>query len=110
MYFTNMLISLSLFAAVSSQIEIPGGKCLPVPVMPDFELGRYAGQWYEQLRYPFKRAGPDDKCTIATYAGIDETRISINNSVVRPDENAQWYRSQLPGIGFQTEVCVIKIE
>ena len=105
-----MLISLGLIAVASSQIEIQGGECTPVPAMPDFDLGKYAGLWYEQIRYPFRQAGPDDSCVIATYIGTDATSISVNNTVIRPDENGLLYQSAVIGTGVQTEVRVVKIQ
>ena len=102
-----MLISLSLIAVAASQIEIQGGTCAPVPVMPDFDLGRYGGLWYEQIRYPFNRAGPTDKCVTANYLGIDDITVSVNNSVIKTDDDGLFYKSSVLGTAVQTEVCVV---
>ena len=102
-----MIISLILIAVASCQIEIPGGKCTTVPVMPDFELSKYAGQWYGQIKYPF-RSKPGDKCNGAAYGGIDDISVSVNNSVIKLDDNGLYYYTASLGSAVQTEVCVQK--
>ena len=105
-----MLISLSLIVAASCQVEIPGGQCTPVPLMPNFELNKYAGLWYEQIKYPFRNSVElGGKCVTATYTGIDDISVSVNNSIIYPDENDQFYLSSVLGTGVQLEVCVVKI-
>ena len=106
-----MLISLISIAIVSCQIEIPGGKCTTVPVMPDFELSKYAGQWYGQIKYPFRYDEPDDKCSGAAYARINDITVSVKNSLIKLDDNGlYYYKSTTPlGSAVQTEVCVVKI-
>lgn len=103
-----MLITLSLIAAAACNIEIQGGKCTPVPAMPNFELGEYAGLWYEQIAYPF-RFPFNTKCTTATYTGINATAVTVNNTVIKPDENGLYYYEEVIGSAVQTEVCVVKI-
>ena len=105
-----MLISLSLIVAASCQVEIPGGQCTPVPKIPDFELARYTGVWYEQAKYPFRNSVErGGKCNSATYTAIDDTSFSVNNSAIYPDDNDQFYLSSVFGTGEQLEVCVVTI-
>merc|ERR1719189_1090155 len=58
------------------------GSCRNAPIIPDFELAKYAGTWYEQLRYPnaFQSTKNGGKCTTATYERIDDVTVSVNNS------------------------------
>ena len=50
---------LSFFLVTQAQKVIWGKKCAEVPVLTDFELAKYAGVWYEQVRYPntFQKEG-----------------------------------------------------
>ena len=62
--------------------------------MPDFELSKYAVQWYTQIKYPF-RSGPYDKCNGAAYAGINDTAVTVNNTVIKLDVNGLYYSKTL---------------
>ena len=99
-----MLISLILIGIVSSQIEIQGGKCLSVPIMPDFDLSKYSGTWYGQIRYPFRLDKPTDKCGSAEYTGINDTAIIANNTIIKLDEEGLYFKNEYIGTGVQLEV------
>ena len=49
----------SFFLVTQAQKVIWGQKCAEVPNLKDFELAKYAGVWYEQVRYPntFQKEG-----------------------------------------------------
>ena len=90
-----MKFILVLASAATSQLIEIGGKCAETPILSDFELARYGGRWYEQVRYPTNFDTPDDKCITAFYGGIDETTVSVNNSAIIPiystgEEKANW--------------------
>jgi len=62
-----------------------GGKGTPIPDIKDFDLKKYGGVWYEQIRYPNGFQAADGKCVTAEYAAINETTVSVTNSQVTKD-------------------------
>ena len=57
------------------------GKCPEIPNQPDFDLGRYMGQWHNYLANDKKNIPDNAECTTATYDILNESQISVNNSV-----------------------------
>ncbi|RNA30388.1 apolipo D-like, partial [Brachionus plicatilis] len=63
-----------------------GRECPTSPIIPDFDLNRYVGKWYEIERKPviFER---NLKCVTAEYALKDNGRISVKNSGTNVNTN-----------------------
>merc|ERR1711973_900513 len=98
----NMLFFYLLGESLS-QIITEGRKCPDVPVIPDFTLGKYAGEWHQQIRYPVRYSDPNGKCGQAFYTGIDDVTIKVNNTSLHPIEESpgKWYSSSTIGRGYQ---------
>merc|ERR1712154_5198 len=98
----KMLLLAILFSAGSAQVLTFGGKCPAIPLISDFSVEKYLGEWYEQLRYPDQFQNAADKCVKATYGPRDETSVTVNNTGIEPDGDL-WYLSWILGQAEQTE-------
>merc|ERR1712227_935769 len=94
-----------------SQLITQGGKCPEVPLIADFSLSKYAGDWHSQTRYMASFDDPNERCSLASYSPLDEITIFVNNSGIKPKEidgeilqKSEW----LDGTAFQTNVCCKK--
>merc|ERR1712130_695280 len=80
-----MIVSyLMLLTTTLGQTITWGGKCKEDPLIKKFNLQKYAGLWYEQMRYPVRFQDDNSKCGTATYAAIDATTVSVNNTEISP--------------------------
>ena len=75
------------FAALLSTVladvrgNIRPGKCPEIPNQPNFDVERYMGQWHNYLANDAKNIPDNAECTTATYGILNESQISVNNSV-----------------------------
>jgi len=96
-----MLLLASLITLGYGQITVPGGKCVPVPLIADFDIVQYGGVWFDMLSYT--RTSVPGRCIIATYELIDQITVSVNNSNVVPAENGEFSHEVLLGEAYQVE-------
>jgi len=84
------LLFLSI-GVVLGQRTFWGGNCPTVPRIEDFDLSKYGGTWYEQLRYPTSFQDKNGKCTTAIYTAIDATSVTVNNTQIQRIKNSdEW--------------------
>ncbi|XP_063075921.1 apolipoprotein D-like [Engraulis encrasicolus] len=77
-----LLLALLPVVAVRAQSPQPG-KCAVPPVQQNFDVGRYAGRWYDIQKLPavFQKG----KCSQATYTARSDGQISVLNQSLQPD-------------------------
>jgi apolipoprotein D and lipocalin family protein len=76
------LVIVALFMALeSAQAHTSDGTCAQVEVIKNFDLKSYLGLWYEIERFEYIF---EDllTCSRATYAFINATTISVDNTAV----------------------------
>jgi apolipoprotein D and lipocalin family protein len=61
------------------------GEERALSTVPDLDLQRYAGRWYEIARYPNVFQRNCDRNVTATYAPLADGRISVVNACVKAD-------------------------
>ncbi|RNA42648.1 apolipo D [Brachionus plicatilis] len=73
--FMLSIISVALVSNTNARVWF-GTRCPNTPVIPDFDLSRYAGKWYE-IESIFSQ---EYKCGFAEYAVQENNRISVRNT------------------------------
>ncbi|RNA26633.1 apolipo D [Brachionus plicatilis] len=71
-----ILISLALLVSNTHARIGLGTRCPTSPLIPDFDLNRYSGKWYD-IESIFRR---ESKCVTAEYAVKENNRISVKNT------------------------------
>ena len=70
--------SILLAISVGQVFSISNGKCAKFDVIPNFDLNKYAGKWYEIERYDYIFEF-NLECVTAEYAVKNSTHISVRN-------------------------------
>ena len=102
-----MILILSILTAGLAQKFEQGGKCKPLPKITDFDKSRYAGVWYEQLRYDYPAQKKDSKCTTAEYGPLDDRSVTVKNAEIDPkytEDGLKWALGYVYGKATQVEV------
>jgi len=76
---------LALFACVACVGSARAAGDRPLATVPDLDLQRYAGRWYEIARYPNYFQRNCDRNVTATYAPREDGRIGVVNECVKAD-------------------------
>ena len=78
----KILVALVALCNVSYLSALSAGSCSAGPVIPDFDVTKYVGQWYqiEKVLAPFE---PNLKCVTADYSAINGTHIFVDNKGLR---------------------------
>ncbi|CAG5085943.1 Oidioi.mRNA.OKI2018_I69.PAR.g11056.t1.cds [Oikopleura dioica] len=66
----------------AKQIWYWGKKCVEAPVIADFDIERYKGQWNEVARYPNYFQDDDAQCVRALYSDRDDFSVKVNNTQI----------------------------
>ncbi|XP_058796741.1 apolipoprotein D-like [Phymastichus coffea] len=75
-----MLLGIFIISSTVAQVPIPG-KCPNVQVVPNFDVGKYLGKWYEAERY-FAIFEITGKCVTADYSSEDNGTVSVLNKQI----------------------------
>ena len=92
------LVLVALFSVGCNSASVSFGKCSKGPVIPDFDVTKYVGVWYEIEKVPAPFTG-DLKCVSATYALKDSKTISV--------DNAGFYTADNKPSGIKGEASII---
>lgn len=72
-------IFIVIICGVSAQIPL-FGFCPEYLPMPDFDMERFLGKWYESERY-FQFSEVASRCVVTDYARSSSGRIYVSNEV-----------------------------
>merc|ERR1711953_207811 len=79
-------------------------SCPQIAPIPDFDVTRYLGEWFDVGRYPMSFQSDEGRCGGATYGATDdEFKVSVNNSEISPASKGQYKRVFLIGEAVQTD-------
>ena len=83
---TNLLLAAALSSTLAA---LPARAAEPLPVVPEVDLDRYAGQWHEIARYPnyFERMCARD--VTANYTRNADGTINVVNACRKEDGSMQ---------------------
>ncbi|XP_055546323.1 apolipoprotein D-like [Wyeomyia smithii] len=81
---TLVLVCLMVGTSVAQVISL--GDCPVHPVVQNFDVAAYLGQWYEISRYEqtFERGG---ECSRAAYSLNDDRSVRVDNRMIVPPES-----------------------
>ncbi|XP_055547826.1 apolipoprotein D-like [Wyeomyia smithii] len=81
---TSILVCLLVGSSVAQIISL--GECPVHPVVQNFDVAAYLGQWYQIRRYEqtFERGG---ECSIAAYSLNEDGSVLVDNRMLVPPES-----------------------
>lgn len=80
--FRFIIITLLAIQLADLVAGISFGKCPSAPVVPNFNLTRYQGRWYEIQRAPLINTLYEIglTCVTAEYTRINDVSVKVNNT------------------------------
>lgn len=74
--------ALILMSCAYANAYITSGKCIPVPVVSNFDATKYAGRWFAIQRLP-STFESGLKCVTADYGLLNATTLSLTNKGIK---------------------------
>ena len=102
---TRTALALALLAAGAT----PAPERPPVEPVPELDLARYAGTWYEIARLPFRYQKDCAHSVVVHYALRDDGRVDVTNRRVRADGTVSEARGLAKRSGADRPASALKV-
>jgi apolipoprotein D and lipocalin family protein len=103
---TRSGLALALLVVASAAV---GDERLPVEPVPELDLARYAGTWYEIARLPFRYQKDCAHSVVVHYALRDDGRVDVTNRCVRADGTVSEARGLAKRSGASRPASALKV-
>jgi apolipoprotein D and lipocalin family protein len=103
---TRTALALALLVVASAAV---GDERPPVEPVPELDLARYAGTWYEIARLPFRYQKDCAHSVVVHYALRDDGRVDVTNRCVRADGTVSEARGLAKRSGADRPASALKV-